>query len=255
MQAEETKNLPVAWEEELANEARDVAVLERPKFANFSIRSGILAYQGVAIPGNNMDCVVVASGFEQRLYEGAFDPDNPSSPVCFALSLSGEDMAPHEKSKDPKADSCAECPNNKWGSAMRDGRPSRGKACKSVRRLILIPKTAIEQAKGVDKAEMGMLSVPVTSVSNWANYVNLCSAQYKRPPYAMLTNVGVKPHMKNQIEVTFNPAGLIMDQETVLAVRNKQEMARQVIMAPYDSAESAERAPEEAAAPKKGRKY
>lgn len=250
MTTEDSANtLPVKWDEELAKAATEVAATETPKLAKFSFRSGIFAYQGVAIPGNKLECIIIASAFQHRLYKGSFDPDKPSTPICFSLSLSGEDMVPSPGSKEPQSETCESCENFKWGSAIKDGKPSRGKACKAGRRLILIPKSAL--VNGVAKAEMGMAEVPVTSVRGWANYVNALSTQYRRPPWAMLTEVSVVPDLKTQFQVKFEPMGLVQD-EHLAAVRDKIKMAEQVLLAPYEYSENAEREEE---GPKKARKF
>jgi hypothetical protein len=240
-----TENLPVAWEEELAKSATEVAALETPKLANFSFRAGVLAYQGVALPGNKLECIIVASAFQHRLYEGAFDADNPATPICFALSLTGEDMVPHEASTQPQSDKCETCENFKWGSAEK----GRGKACKAGRRLIAIPKSALEH--GVAKAEMGMATIPVTSVRGWANYVNSLATQYRRPPWAMLTEMSVVPDVKTQFQVKFAPVGMV-ENEHLAAIRAKIEMANAVLLAPYEFSENA--APKDDK-PKKERKF
>jgi hypothetical protein len=250
MTTEDSANtLPVKWDEELARAAVEVAATETPKLAKFSFRSGIFAYQGVAIPGNKLECIIVGSAFQHRLYKGSFDPDKPSTPVCFSLSLTGEDMAPSDASKEKQSETCESCESFKWGSAIKDGKPSRGKACKAGRRLILIPKSALKN--GVAKAEMGMAEIPVTSVRGWANYVNTLSTQYRRPPWAMLTEVSVVPDLKTQFQVKFEPIGLVED-EHLGAVREKIAMANQVLLAPYEYSENAETNDE---GPKKTRKF
>lgn len=247
MTTEDSKNtLPVAWDEELAKSATEVAALETPKLASFSFRAGVLAYQGVALPGNKLECIIVASGFVHRLYEGAFDADNPQAPICFALSLTGEDMEPHEASANPQSDKCETCENFKWGSAEK----GRGKACKAGRNLIAIPKTALEN--GIAKAEMGKMTIPVTSVRGWANYVNALATQYRRPPWAMLTEVSVVPDVKTQFQIKFTPTGMV-GEEHLAAIRSKIEMANAVLMAPYEHSESVEKPKDDK--PKKERKF
>lgn len=246
MTTEDSKNtLPVQWEEELAKHASEVAALETPKLANFSFRAGVLAFNGVAIPGNKLRCIIVASAFVHRLYEGAFDADNPQSPICFALSLSGEDMAPHELSQNPQSDTCETCENFKWGSAEK----GRGKACKAGRRLIAIPESAL--VNGVAKAEMGMATLPVTSVRGWGNYVNALATQYRRPPWAMLTEMSVVPDVKTQFQVKFEPVGMV-ENEHLGAIQKKIELANAVLLAPYEFSESVEKKPE---GEKKQRKF
>ena len=48
---------------------------------------------------------------------------------------------------------------------------NKGKACKERRRLAIIPAAAIKDGE-IAKAELAVLSLPVTSLGNWGNYVN-----------------------------------------------------------------------------------
>ena len=42
--------------------------------------------------------IVADFGFENALYEAAFDPDNPASPVCYAFGRDADGMKPHKDS-------------------------------------------------------------------------------------------------------------------------------------------------------------
>lgn len=253
MTTEDSANtLPVRWDEELAKAAVAIAETETPKLARFSLKSGILSYNGIALPGNKLECIIVGSAFQHRYYEDAFDSDKPATPVCFALSLTGDAMAPHDMSKEKQSDSCDTCEQFKWGSAVKaDGKPSRGKACKAGRRLVLIPKTAI--ANGIAKAEMGMMEIPVTSVRGWANFVNAVATQFRRPPWAMLTEISVVPDLKTQFQVKFEPVATVDDPQALSDMQSKIKLAQEVLLAPYEYSENAAEKPD--AETRKGRKY
>lgn len=216
----------VDWKTEMENQAKAAAALERPAVGSISLKSGIMAYQGVPVPGNNLDVVVTAYAFERAFYSKPYDPNVIASPDCFSLSLTGQDMIPDSKSADVQAQTCQECPKSKW--APNPKRPGKDhKECKEKRRLVLIPASALSAGE-VAKAEMATLSVPVTSVKNWANYVNLCASAYTRPPYGMLTNILVKPHMQNQFEVVFAAKGVVVDEfmpEVVKKIASAQTLA------------------------------
>lgn len=243
---DETKNLPTAWDERLAQDAKNVASTEVPKIPQISLKGGIMAYQGVAIPGNKLSCIILGSAFQHRWYEGEFDPNRPATPACFALSLDGDNMVPHDDSPKKQSETCETCENFKWGSNPKGG---RGKACKAGRRFTVLPAAAV-QAGGVKKAEMAMLTCPVTSVRNWANYVSSLSNEYRRPPYAMLTEISLHPHLKNQIELKFEAIGMVEDESSLAEIVNRLAMSEAILMAPYEFSESAER-PE----PRKNVKY
>jgi hypothetical protein len=238
MTTEDSANtLPVKWDEELAKHATAIAATERPKLSKISLRAGIMSYQGIAIPGNKLDCIIMGSAFEHRWYEKEFDPNNPANPACFALSLTGEDMQPHEDSRDPKSETCEACENFKWGSDRKGG---RGKDCKAGRRFTLLPADAVKQG-GVKKAEMASLTCPVTSVRNWANYVNRIASEYRRPPWAMLTCISVVPNVKTQFEVKFEALGVVEDPQALSDLMSRMDMSTTVLLAPYEASESVEK--------------
>lgn len=227
-----TDNLPVSWEDELAKSAKEVAALERPALGQISLRSGVMTYQGQQVPGNKLPAVIIASVFENRYYEGRFDPTKRESPQCFSLSVDGQNMQAHEKSPKPQSTTgCANCPRFQWGSDPNGG---KGKACKSVRRLALLPANAVVEGT-VASAELALLTIPVTSGKNWANYVTQVAMQNQRPPWAMLTEVSVAPNPKTQFEVKFKPMGQVKE-DSLGDMRNRIEGAQQVLMTPYEPA-------------------
>jgi hypothetical protein len=232
----------VNWEEKLREEAKAVAVLERPSITTVSLRSGIMSINEQPVPQNKLPCVVVASVFEHVLYTTPFDPNRVVPPDCFALSADGKGMVKHEVCNDNEyGPECATCEMFAWGSVGKiDPRKqgNKGKACKERRRLALIPAAAIEQGE-VAKAELAVLSLPVTSLGNWGNYVNSVAAQYGRPFWAMLTEISVVPHVKNQFEVKFNAMGGIADQY-LGDVHTRTTSAQEILMQPYDMTPPAE---------------
>ena len=127
-------------------------------------RGGVLEFQGAEVPGNAMNVVVTDHVLENNFYGDKYDPDNPQPPICYAFGRTDKEMVPHEEAADPQADSCAECPWNKFGSADK----GRGKACKNQRRLALIPEDGLGD---LENAETAYLKIPVTSGKAWAGYV------------------------------------------------------------------------------------
>jgi hypothetical protein len=238
----------VNWEERLASSAKEVAALERPSLSIISVRGGIISYMGQPIQQNKLDVVVLVASFQNRYYDKPFDPNKPENPVCFALSLTGDDMVPHDDSPDKQSETCSGCPMNEWGSDPKGG---RGKACKAARRLAVIPANALEKVDEIAKAEMAMITLPVTSGKNWANYVNSIASQYQRPPWAVITEVRTEPDMKTQFQVKFSCKGIV-ENEALGAIDSRIESARTVLMTPYEENQQSDKP---AAEPKAGRKY
>lgn len=221
----------VKWSDQLAKEAKEVASLERPALSQISTRAGQLVYQGQPVPGNKLPCIVIASAFENRYYDRPFDPNNRSAPKCFALSLTGEGMAPNSDDvPTPESENCQTCNLYKWGSDPKGG---KGKACKQVRRLALLPAGAVA-AGNAKTVEMALISIPVTSARNWANYVNNCAAEYARPPWALITEISTKPDAKTQFQITFSTIGQVGD-EFLGDMQKRIEQAQTVLLTPYDT--------------------
>lgn len=225
--------LPLEWQEELAVAAKDETTKEAPQVTAFSLRAGVLSYNDQPMPDNKVRGIIVASAFENAMFINKFDPSNITPPLCFALSITGEDMMPHDgsyKKQGSKEGMCEGCPQSEWGSDPNS--PSgRGKMCKETRRLAIIPESALEE--GIDKATVAMLRVPVTSVANWSDYVHLLNATAKRPPWSVITEISVTPNPKTQFSVNFQPVDAINDVELLNKVKALNERANKSIMTPY----------------------
>lgn len=221
----------VSWEDKMAAKAKDAAASERPSVSTISFKSGVMKYMDQAVPENNMDVISISTAHEHALYLDRYEADKPKPPSCFAISLDGENMVPHPNVKEPQNPTCDGCKYLEWGSDLKGG---RGKACKQIRRLGLVSASA----EDLNKAELAMAKIPVTSVGNWANYVNSVSAMYNRPPDAVITNMSVIPDAKTQFKVLFNTAGLLTE-EQYAQIESRLEMVQNMLMTPYDVSETA----------------
>jgi hypothetical protein len=228
----------VNWADEMAKYAVAVAKQESPSSSYISLRSGVLSYQGQPVPNNKLSVVILDYAFENTLYEGKYDPNNVRSPICFAIGMPDQDnLAPHELSEKPQHEDCDGCPNMKWGSDPNGG---RGKACQERRRLIMIPATAAESADGILAAEVAVMKLPVTSVKGWGQYVNTIATLNRRPPFALITQIGTVPNAKSQFNVTFTAQGALPD-GVMTAIMQKREAVRSTLLKGYDP--STEEAP------------
>lgn len=192
----------VNYDEELAKLAKKATAVEKPSSSTLSVKAGVLAYNSTPVPGNKMDCIIIASTHANLFYEDKYDPNNIKNPVCFAYcgDPDTEDMIPHPKASKPQAERCADCWANKWESDLDGG---RGKACKNSRVLALIP--ADVQAEDLPTVEIATLNLPVMTVSKkWSPYVHKLATLYNRPPLGMITTIGTQPDQKSQFLVTFD---------------------------------------------------
>ena len=252
---EETQNLPVSWEDELAKQAKDVARMERPSIGRINFRGGIMTYEGEEVTGNALDVIILNYSYENSFYAGDFDPDKIVPPDCFALEMpedagdGGRDMKPHPNVEEPVHENCHDCPNFQWGSGK-----GRGKACGTRRRLAMIPATedVLSSPTALRAVEVAMATLSVTSVRNWGTYVNTVSAQAARPPWAVVTRMAVVPDRKYQFKITFDhKENIDLNEEIFAVLRDRVKEVENILLTPFDPNTGV---PEEVEAPK-GKKF
>ena len=235
---------PTNWQDRLAKFAvAAVAAEAAPSGSFITAKSGILQFAGNAVAGNKLDVVVVDSIYENTYYTGEYDPDAPLSPVCFAFAHDDGDLVPHADSTEPQHSSCKGCPQNEFGTAEK----GKGKACKNSRRIAVLPGTDLS-AEALETAEVAFMKLPVTSVKNWGNYVNTLATIDHRPPFAVVTTLGVVPDLKTQFKVTFTKKALINDEGALDTLIKRMEAQQQTKTAPYQPNSTA--APKQPAAAK-----
>lgn len=174
-----------------------------------STKGGQLSFDGNPMKNNEMYVVIVDHIFENAYYEGRFNPDNPQPPTCFAFGRTEKDLIPHinviDADQNP-CDTCAGCPMNEWGSE------GRGKACKNVRRLAVIPAGHVnnktDELELYDEdhfksADIAYLKLPVTSTKGFSTYVKQVAQAYSKPVLGAITRIYCTPDNKTQYKVNF----------------------------------------------------
>lgn len=230
-------NLPADWEKRMRADAEKYKAQEANVGVGqfLSTRGGVLQFQGTPVPGNKLRCVVLHSIHVNAFYPGKFDADSPTSPVCYAFGTDEKELAPHEEAADKQAERCADCPQNKFGSAET----GRGKACKNGRRLSLIHVDSLRSATTVGDDTPSILGLPPTSLPSWATYVKTLESSLGLPPYAVITEIGIVPDPKSQFKVTFTLVEKIRDRKVMAAVFMKHAEAEAAIAFPFPAAEVA----------------
>src|SRR5690606_11483017 len=78
--------------------------------------------------------------------------------------------------------------------------------------------------------------ISVTNVKHWSNYVRSKLAELKRPPFAVVTTMGVRPDPKTQFQVSFRFKEAIDFGEVpglYEAIKAKVREAEDNLMMPY----------------------
>ena len=231
------------WEQELEQQAQVAAGMAASTgdAQFFSVRAGQLSFGGMPLPGNQMGVVILDAILENVYYEGEFNPDEPAPPTCFAFARDAALLTPHEvvvEAGQAQHAQCKGCPHNEWGSADR----GRGKACRNVRRLALIPAGTIDVASGrfepytdpsqFERGAVGYLKVPVTSCKGFDTFVKQVAGALRRPPHGIFTRVVVRPDPKTQVAVTFEPLAPLPNNVISIAMRRHAELAEEIAQ-PY----------------------
>lgn len=238
------ENLPIDWEKELAEQAKIVAEMESVAAGGqfFSTRGGILSWNDVPLPGNAMVSIITDHILENDFYEGEYDPDNPSNPCCYAFGRETSQMFPHEKpvkAGSAQHENCVECPMAQWGTAEK----GRGKACRNIRRLSLIPAGEIDPKTrevaavfdnplDFEKSGFGYLKLPVTSVRPFANFVTSLASGMQRPPHGVIVKISLENDPKTQFKVVFEAVELCSNAIMPVIMRRHEE-AKALIEFPY----------------------
>jgi hypothetical protein len=204
------------FDDELAADADAAAKTEAPGVQFISTKSGILTIGGSPVAGNALDVVIIGSPVERLFYPGRFDPTKAEAPACSAISATNTDCKPSLAVLDRQHETCAGCPRDAWGSSLSGG---KGKACKETRRLLLISSSDTKDAGAVASAGLAIVRPPVTSLTNWSLYVQSVAARTRKPLFAVITTVSLKPDAKSQYKMHFELKEIIEDIEVVRALK------------------------------------
>jgi hypothetical protein len=199
-----------------------------------SIKGGVFSFNGENL-GKELDCVILASANMNEYYAGAFDPNVKGvTPGCYALSISGKDMAPHTGSPDKQHPTCDGCRATKIGTAS----VGKGRACKQKVRIALLHAEDASNAEAVTEALIAQVNVPAMSVGNFGAFVKVLAGDvnHKMPTYAVLTRITLEPHPTYQIVMKFQPLSGIADAETLLAIQSRaRSEAKDLVLAPFQA--------------------
>jgi len=210
-----SKNQLSLFEDQLAAMAAETVKAEQTGAAFLSTKGGVLTYRGNPITDNKLACVILAAPVERLYYDSRYDPTKIVGPKCFAIASIQHGMGPAKNVEAPEHTTCEGCPKNEWGSATNGG---KGKACRETRRLLVIPADSIGSVAAVQAAEIAALRPPVTSLKNYASYVQTIAATLKRPPLAVVTEIAVVADAKTQFKVMFNMVKAIDDMAIIQAI-------------------------------------
>lgn len=185
----------------------------------FRLRSG---GNEVSLKTRELDVVIVAGrdGLSKRYYDSTYNgSDEITAPICWSQDGHTPDAA------DPQSETCASCPLNAWGSATRNGRQSKGKACQDYKRLVVWP---IIGKDGASLAQHCVLDIPPSSLkaprgSNetmFREYVQAL-AKHNLAPDIYVVRLGFTDAEYPQL--TFSPQRLVTEAEYARIAKMKDD--------------------------------
>lgn len=214
--------LPANWKEQLREDAAEES--ERTPMGTGNRltlkRNGQFSFQGADI-GESIECVIVDHVVVKQYFDTDYDEDNPSPPACFALKPNSKNIAPHDNSPDRQAETCEECWANEWASGR-----GRGKACSDKNRAALLH---VDDLNG----DLILVEVPVTSGAAFNKYVTGLTKAAELPSYAVITELTMDEHADYQ-KLIFELIEEVPE-KMLGAVMAKRDLAREMLMEPYDT--------------------
>lgn len=170
------------WKEELAREAREESARVPQGVGNRIKLDKKLKFihQGADI-GTEINVVIVGHVKQHAYYDTPFDEDNISAPACYAVSATGENMAPLDESPKKQSEICDEC----WAFKFKSDSREKGKACGEKHALAVIFTDDLAES---DDPEITLISVPVTSGATFRRYVKGLNAN-ELPSWAVMTAI------------------------------------------------------------------
>lgn len=230
------------WDEQLAKYATEAAATEANAgsgLKSFSLKSGVLSFDDVAMPNNEMAVIVLDHVLENTYYVEAYDPENVTPPDAYALGRDEMTMTWHPDSIPEYAGQlCKDSDINQFGSAEK----GKGKACRNMRRLLMIPAgsfnkqgelTLIDDEEHFKTVQPAFMKIPPTSITGWALYVKQLAGALRRPPFAVVTKIKVVPDAKSQFKVTFEAIEDVSE-DLIETIISRHEEATQLIEQPYN---------------------
>ena len=109
------------WSDELAKYAKEAAAAEVGGGSFLSFKGGLF-FNKTQMKDNRCDVIILDAINVNEHYEGAWDPDAPASPDCYAFGRSEGDKAPHAECANKHHPSSVACPLNQWGSGNKGGK-------------------------------------------------------------------------------------------------------------------------------------
>lgn len=150
------------------------------------------------------------------LYDGPFDPNDITPPICAAIDREITSMSPFIDAPSVQHDSCSACPQNQYHSAAR----GNGKACQNSRLLAILPPDANAETP------LMILKVSPTGLRSFDGYVASIARSFNMPPLAVVTEITIDPNLDYPSLRFGNPTPATPDQIALALSRSSEASTR-----------------------------
>lgn len=179
-------NLPVNVSQQLAAEAASITSrIGAPGGDRIKVtqKKTFRMPSGEEHPGP-INAIIVDFVSANFFYEGAFDPNDITPPLCAAIGPEPSTLKPYDDATEKQCDTCAACPQNQWNSGR-----GKGKACQNTRLLALLPTDADAET------DLMILKVSPTALKNFDGYVASIARSFQAPPIAVVTEISLDANL------------------------------------------------------------
>jgi hypothetical protein len=179
----------IALEAQLKAELAALSGTTEPPSSNrISTKGKVFTLPTGESSGNPLNVVVLNFVAFNSYYTAAWNPNVRAKPACWALGRVLDEMVPSDKVPTPQHTDCKTCPKGQFGSAPNGG---KGKACKNIRRLLVVPYGP----EGInEKTEPMTLDVSPTGLKSWNKYVDRLRKEFAMAPLQVVTEVKFDPN-------------------------------------------------------------
>lgn len=156
---------------------------------------------------STLECIVLDYIRINTLMPKPYVPNTHVTALCWAINSVETELAPSTRVPHPKANTCAECPNNVFVNGQ-------SKVCANTYRLALIPPDATETSV------IWLLKVSPTALKAWTRYVKTLEMTLGAAGFAkVITKIGFNP-AKSFPSLTFTALTAHERPEIVYALHN-----------------------------------
>lgn len=167
----------------------------------------------VNVQTEDIDIIILGveplNGMSKTFYINGYTPGSDDPPDC----TSWDGIRPDPRSNEPQSDLCANCPQNKWGSAKSIS-GKKAKACKDSKKLIIVPANEMY-------GEYYILTVTISSLKALSEYGKWL-AENNLPYSAVITSISFIDSDFPQIKFAFKSFLEEEDGKKCIAISQKR---------------------------------